>query len=92
MGEGFSKRLIEWCFMPLSTVFQSYHGDSSHCSCLSWISPVLGWALKCLAQGHTHEKTQRIQCGPNPGHLVYESNTLPLSHVGPRSPKGNKTP
>ena len=30
---------------------------------LSWVSPVLGWALKCLAQGHSHEKTQRIQCG-----------------------------
>ena len=24
---------------------------------LSWVSPVLGWALKCLAQGHSHEKT-----------------------------------
>ena len=35
--------LIEWCFMPLSTVFQSYHGNSSHNSCLSWVSPVLGW-------------------------------------------------
>ena len=35
--------LIEWCFMPLSTVFQSYHGNSSHYSCLSWVSSVLGW-------------------------------------------------
>ena len=50
---------------------------------LSWVSPVLGWALKCLAQGHSHEKTQRIQCGSNPGPLDYESKTLPLSHVGP---------
>ena len=50
---------------------------------LSWDSPVLGWALKCLAQGHSHEKTQRIQCGSNPGPLDYESNTLPLGHVGP---------
>ena len=24
---------------------------------LSWVSPVLGWALKCHAQGHSHEKT-----------------------------------
>ena len=23
---------------------------------LSWVSPVLGWALKCLAQGHSHEQ------------------------------------
>ena len=50
---------------------------------LSWVSPVPGWALKCLAQGHSHEKTQRIQCGSNPGPLDYESNTPPLSHVGP---------
>ena len=35
--------LVEWCLMPLSTVFQSYHGDSSHYSCLSWVSAVLGW-------------------------------------------------
>ena len=75
--------LIEWCFTPLSTVFQSYHGDSSHYSCLFWVSLVLGWALKCLAQGHSHEKTQRIQCSSNPGPLDYESNTLPLSHEGP---------
>ena len=34
--------VVEWCFTPLSTVFQSYHGDSSHYSCLSWVSPVLG--------------------------------------------------
>ena len=42
--------------MPLSTVFQIYHSDSSHYSCLSCVSPVLGWALKCLAQGHSHKK------------------------------------
>ena len=41
---------------------------------LSWVSPVLGWALKCLAQGHSHEKTQRIQCGSNP---VKHSTTGP---------------
>ena len=23
---------------------------------LSWVSPVLDWALKCLAQAHSHEK------------------------------------
>ena len=75
--------MIEWCFTPLSTVFQSYHGDSSHYSCLSWVSPVLGWALKCLAQGHSQEKTQRIQCGSNPGPLDYKSNILPLGQAGP---------
>ena len=39
---GFFDWLIEWCFTPLS-VFQSYHRDNSHYSCLSWVSPVLGW-------------------------------------------------
>ena len=24
-------------------------------SCISCVSPGLGWALKCLAQGHSHE-------------------------------------
>ena len=50
------------------------------------VSPVLGWALKCLAQGHSHKKTQRIQCGSNPGPLDCKSSTLPLSHVGPSCP------
>ena len=27
------KRSIEWCFTPLSTVFQSYHSDRSHYLC-----------------------------------------------------------
>ena len=47
-------RLTEWCFTPLSTVFQSYHGDSSHYSCLSWVHQYYAGALKCLAQGHSH--------------------------------------
>ena len=83
--------LIEWCFMLLSTVFHSYHRDSSHYSCLSWVSPVLGWALKCLAQGHSDEKTQRLKHGSNPGPLDYETNTLPLSHMGPFQSAGQKT-
>ena len=36
--------MIEWCFMPLSTVFQSYHRHSSHYSC---------------AQGHSLEKKKK---------------------------------
>ena len=52
-------RLIKWCFTPLSTLFQSYHGDSSQYLCLSWVSPVLGWALKCPATGHSCEKKPR---------------------------------
>ena len=38
--------MIEFCFTPLSTVFQSYHGDSSHYSRLLWVSPVLYWGFE----------------------------------------------
>ena len=68
-------QLNEWCFTLLSTVFQSYHSDGSHYSCLSWVSPVLGWgSLKCLAQGHApppqsdpvwfEPRTPRLQVKP----------------------------
>ena len=75
--------IIGWCFTPLLIVFQSYHGDSSHYSCLSWVSPVLGWGSEVSCPKTLPRKTQRIQCGSNPGPLIYESNTLPLSHAGP---------
>ena len=42
--------------MVFYAAFNTYHGDSSHYLCLFWVSPVLGFALKCLAQGHAHEK------------------------------------
>ena len=76
--------MIEWCFTSLSTVFQSYHSDGSHYSCLPGFHQYKAGALKCPAQVHSHEKTQRIQCGSNSGPLDYESNTLPLGHAGPR--------
>ena len=71
-------------FSSISVIY----GDSSHYLSLSWVSPVLGWALNCLAQGHSHEKTQRIQCSSNPGPLDYESNTLPRSHARPDQTEG----
>ena len=77
-------KLVEWCFTLLLTVFQYFSSRRQlTLFMLSWVSPILGWALKCLAQGHSHEKTQRIQCGSNPGPMDYGSNTLPLSHAGP---------
>ena len=75
--------MIEWYYTPLSTVFQSYHGDSSHYSFLSWVSPVLGWGSEVSCPRTLPQKTLRIQCGSNPGPQDYESNTLPLSHAGP---------
>ena len=55
---------------------QSYHGDSSHHSCLSCVSPVLGRGSEVSCQRTFHEKTQRIHNGSNPGSLDYESNTF----------------
>ena len=78
--------MIEWCFTPLSTVFQLFHGDNSHYSCLSWVSPALGWGSEVSCPRIRPRKTQRIQriqCSSNPGPLDYESNTLPLSYAGP---------
>ena len=68
-------RLIEWCFAPLSTIFQSYHGDSSHYSCLSWVSPVLGSGSEVSCPRTLSRKTQRIQCCSNPGPWI-TSQTL----------------
>ena len=43
--------------MLLSTVFQSYHGNSSHYSCLPWVSPVLGWGseVSCTLENKAFE-------------------------------------
>ena len=52
--------LVE-CFTPLSTVFQSYHGDSSHYSCLSWVSPVLGWGSEVSCREKNPEDPVRLK-------------------------------
>ena len=57
---------------------------SSHYSCLPWISPVLGWGSEVSCPRTHLRKAKRVLCGSNPGPLDYESNTLPLSHAGPR--------
>ena len=63
--------------------YLSYHRNSWHYSCLSWVSPVLGWGSEVSCLRTLPPKTRRIQSGSNPGPLDYESNTLPLSHAGP---------
>ena len=52
--------LIWWCFTSLSTIFQSCHGDSSHYSCLSWISPVLDWGSEVSCPRTLSRKTQDL--------------------------------
>ena len=57
---------------------------------LSWVSPILGRGSEVSCPRTLPWKTQRIQCGLNPGPLYYESNTLPLSHAGNRPPPPKK--
>ena len=47
----------------------------------SWVLPVLGWAVKCIAQGHFRKK-KMITCGSSLRPPGYESHILPLSHAG----------
>ena len=65
-------------------LFQSYQGDISHYSCLSCVSPVQGWALKCLAQGHSHEK--------NPEDLVRLEPRTPRLQVKDFITEPHRTP
>ena len=68
--------MIEWCFTPLSTVIQSYHGDSLHYSCLSSVSPVLG----CGSEVDTPKKNPEdlVQLEPRtPGLQVKHFTTEP---------------
>ena len=70
---------FEWCFTPLSTIFQSYHSVNSHYSCLSWVSPVLSWGSKVSCPRTLQRNTLSFHCGSNLESLDYESNTLPPS-------------
>ena len=52
---------------------------------LSWVSPVLGWSLKCLAQGHSQEKNPEdpVQLKPRtPGLRVKHFTTEPHRTLG----------
>ena len=54
---------------------------------LSWVSPVLGWALKCLAQGHSPRKNPEdpVQLEPRtPGLRVKHFTTEPHRTTGLR--------
>ena len=53
-----------------------------HCSCLSWVSPVLDWVSELSWPRTLPRKTQSVHCSSNPRPLECESNTLPLSHTG----------
>ena len=66
------------CLTPLSKVVQSHQGDRLHYSC--FIRTRLGFC-KYFAQGHSLEKTQRIQSGSNPGHFTTEPRRTPNNRL-----------
>ena len=81
--------LVEWCFKPFSTVFQSYHGHSSHYSYLSWVSSVLGWGFEASCSRTLPWKNSEdpVRFEPRtPGLRVKHSTTEP--HGSPVSVKG----
>ena len=63
--------LIKWCFTPLSSVFQSYHGHSSYHSYISRVWSVLGWSSEVSCTRTFSQKKLRIQCGWKPEPLDY---------------------
>ena len=82
----FSKniQLIEWCFTPLSTVFQLYHGKSLHYLCLSWVSPVLGWGFEVSCPRTLPRKKPRGSRAARTQDLWIMSQTL--SHWATQDP------
>ena len=79
-------RLIDWLNGALRRFYQyfSHITATAHIihAFLGFTSTRLGSEVSCPRT--LPRKNQRIQCGSNPGPLDYESNTLPLSHMGPR--------
>ena len=62
--------------------YQSYHSNSSHYPCLSWVSPVLDWDSvvswpRTVPPPPPQQQQQRIRCGSSSGPLDYESNAEP---------------
>ena len=66
--------------MPLSTVLQPYHGDSSHYSCLSWVLPILEWGseVSCPRTLPRKNPEDTVQLEPRtPGLQVKHFTTEP---------------
>ena len=66
-------QIIKWCYTPLLIVFQSYDGNSS---CLSWVSPVLGWGSEVSCPRTLPWKTKKIQGSLNAGPLYHTMMTF----------------
>ena len=60
------RRLIDWLNGILRRFWQYFSHPSSPYSCLYWVSPKLGWGLKCLAQGHSLNKRAMMALNRSP--------------------------
>ena len=49
---------------------------------LSWVSPVLGWALKCFVQGHSHENSRGSSAARTQDPLFSKAFTSLFSWTG----------
>ena len=77
---------IDWMvFYAALTVFQSYRSDSSRNTCLSWVSPVLGWGsevsyLRTLPQKNPEDpvRLEPRTPGLRVKHFTFEQSTFSL--------------
>ena len=60
---------------PLSIIFQLYHGDSSHYSCLAWVSLVQGWGSEVSCP------STLLYCAIYWGNMEGFSAVLPDCHI-----------
>ena len=58
----------------LQQYFSYITGTSHNIHVFSRFQQYKAGPLNCLYQGHSNEKSRRIQCGSNPGHLGYIKN------------------
>ena len=75
-------RFTEWCFMLLSTLFQSYQSNSSHIHVLPGFSTVLGYEVSCKRTLPQKKKKKKPRGSSAAGTWGLQSYTIPLSQVG----------
>ena len=69
-------------FTPFSKIFQSYLRNSSDNSCLSWVSPVLGWGSEVSCPRTLPQKNPE-----NPVWLEPRTPGLRVKHFTTEPPK-----
>ena len=73
--------LTDWCLTLLSTLFQSYRGNSSQIHVFPGFHQHRAGALKCLAQRHPHKKQPEDPVWFESWASMLRVTQLPLRHV-----------